>query len=166
VQTATGDFADYAIGRNGRLDFAVFFDLTSFESQTLADGTKQHVYTAFGAGGSQGPVPQPPGAVAAEFYGDPIGTLAGPVASELSGAFLTYTVAAKPDGTIELTGQLVGGSTAIDFGPSVIELPPTRDGDGFPRDEFFYDSETPFTQSSSQGEMTGIMRVRHLLPAL
>lgn len=164
IQTATGEFADYAIGRNGRLDFAVFFQLTTLVSQTLPDGTKQHVYTAFSAGGSLGPNPQDAGAVAAEFYNDPIGTMAGPVAQDMTGGSLTYTVAAKPDGKIEMTGQLAGGATIIDFGPSVIEVPPGLDADGFPRDEFFYDSETPFTQSSDQGQLTGIMRVRHLLP--
>ena len=165
VQTATGDLANYAVGLNSRMDFAVFFQLTSLESVALDDGTKQRVYTAFSQGGSFGPIPQAPGAVAAEFYNDRIGTLSGPIATELTGGFLTYTVAAKPDGTVELSGSLSGGATDIEFGPDAIDaVIPTIGPDGFPDDVFFYDSEVPFTQSSFQGTLTGILRVRHIPP--
>jgi hypothetical protein len=41
---------------------------------------------------------------------------------------------------------------------------PTIGLDGFPNDEFFYDSVAPFTQTSEQGTMSGLLRVRHLPP--
>jgi hypothetical protein len=165
VQNATDGLANYNVPPNRGLDFAVFFKLFSLASVTLEDGTKQRVYTAFGQQGSFGPVPLPQTAVAAEFYNDRLGILSGPIAKELAGAFLTYTVAAKTDGTIELTGSLIGGSTDIEFGTNAIDvIVPTLDADGFPNDEFWYDSTVPFTQTSSQGSLSGLLRMRHLLP--
>lgn len=165
IQTATDGLSDYALPVNRSLDFGVFFTLFSLESVTLPDGTKQHVYTAFGQGGSFGPVPLPTAALAAEFYNDHVGTLAGPIATELTGGFLSYTVAARPDGTVELSGSLQGGFTDIEFGPNAIDaVIPTIGPDGFPNDEFFYDSMAPFTQTSEQGTMSGLLRVRHLPP--
>lgn len=164
VDTATDDLAPYAVGAARSFDFGWFFNLFSLESVTLDDGTKQHVYTAFGQQGSLGPVPLPTAALGVEFYNDSVGTQAGPIARELTGGFLTYTVAAKPDGTVELSGSLSGGATDIEFGPGTITaVIPTIGADGFPNDEFFYDSEINFTQTSLQGTMTGILRVRQLL---
>jgi len=164
VDTATDELAPYAVGAARSFDFGWFFNLFSLESVTLADGTKQHVYTAFGQQGSLGPAPLPTAALGVEFYNDSVGTQAGPIARELIGGFLTYTVAAKPDGTVELSGSLLGGATDIEFGPGTITaVIPTIGADGFPNDEFFYDSEIAFTQSSLQGTMTGILRVRQLL---
>ena len=166
VNTATGTLAPYAVSPNRLLDFGIFFQLFSLESVTLDDGTKQHIYTAFGQQSSFGPVPPITGGVAAEFYNDRIGTLAGPIATELSGGFLTYTVAARPDGTFELSGSFSGGLSDIEFGPHTIgAVLPGLDPDGFPTDSFFYDSELPFTQTSDGGTLAGLLRMRHLLPA-
>jgi len=163
VQTATDGLAGYAVGGARTLDFAVYFNLVSLQSVALEDGTKQRIYTAFGQQGSFGPVPLPTAALATEFYNDAIGTLAGPIATELTGGFLTYTVEARTDGTIQLSGSLIGGFTDIEFGPSPIDaVLPTLDADGFPNDEFFYNSAVPFTQTSEQGTMTGLLRVRQL----
>jgi hypothetical protein len=165
VQSATGGLAGYAVGTARTLDFGVFFSLASLQSVALDDGTKQRIYTAFGQQGSFGPVPLPTGALAGEFYNDEIGTLSGPIAKDLTGGFLTFTVAAHPDGTMDLTGSLLGLTTDIEFGPSPIDVVlPTIGPDGFPNDEFFYNSAAPFTLSSDEGTMSGLLRVRNLLP--
>lgn len=165
ISAATDGFAGYATGPAHTLDFGVFYELFSLESVTLGDGTKQHVYTAFGQGGSVGPTPLPSSALAAEFYNDDLGLLSGTVAPQLTGGFLTYTVGAKPDGTFELSGQLLGGAVDIEFGPNAIDgVQPGLDADGFPRDEFFYDVTTPFTLTSDQGTVSGQLRMRHLVP--
>ena len=164
VAAATDGLADYPT-TNRNLDFAVFFGLATLDSATLADGTRQRVYSA-GPIGIAGPFPQLASPVAVEIYGDRIGTLAGPIAAELTGAFLTYTVAARPDGSVELSGQLLGGNTEIDFGPHNIDaILPGLDGDGFPDDVFFYDANLPFTLTSLQGTLSGTLRMRHLVPA-
>lgn len=164
VDTATDGLAPYAVGGARSFDFGWFFNLFSLESVTLPDGTKQRVYTAFGQQGSLVPAPLPTAALGVEFYNDSVGTYADPIARELTGGFLTYTVAAKPDGTVELSGSLVGGATDIEFGPGAITaVIPTIGADGFPNDEVFYDSEIAFTQTSEQGTATGILRVRQLL---
>lgn len=163
IQTATDGLAAY-LTSDRSFDFGLFFNLFSLESVTLEDGTKQHVYTAFGQQGSFGPVPLPTAALASEFYNDALGIYSGPIARELTGGFLTYTVAAHPDGTIDLTGQLLGGATDIEFGPSPIDVViPTIGPDGFPTDQFFYNSNVPFTQTSAQGTATGILRIRQFL---
>lgn len=166
VQTATGALADYALAKNHLLDFAVYFQLSSLESVTLADGTKQRVYTSFNSGGSFGPIPVPDGALAAEFYNDNLGILSGPVAADLVGASLTYTVAAHPDGTITVSGDLISGNTELSFAPDAIDavLPPL-DADGFPADAFFYDSDVPFLLTSGPDTINGTLRVRHIVPS-
>ncbi|HEX8109050.1 MAG TPA: hypothetical protein VF516_15060 [Kofleriaceae bacterium] len=166
VQTATGALADYALPQNQRMDFAVFFQLSSVESVTLADGTKQRIYTSFNSGSSFGPIPVPDGALAAEFYSDHLGILSGPVASDLTGATLTYTVAAHPDGSITVSGDLISGNTELTFAPDAIDavLPPL-DADGFPADAFFYDSDVPCTLDFGPDTITGTLRVRNLPPA-
>jgi len=156
ISTATGALSPYAEFVNRRLDFGVFYDLFSVTTETLADGTKQRVYQANHVG--------------VEFYNDTLGVFSGQVAPALSGAFLTYTVAARPDGTFELTGELAGGGldsfSDLRFGPSVIDsiTSPTLDAEGFPNDEFFYDSESPFTHDIDFETITGVLRVRHLIP--
>jgi len=111
-----------------------------------------------------GPIPPTGAAVATEFYNDHLGTLSALVAPELSQAFLQYTVAAKPDGTIELAGTLQN-TAELDFGPTAIDaILPTIGADGFPKDEFFYDSGSPFTLTSPQGMISGVLRVRHIVP--
>jgi hypothetical protein len=165
IQSATDGLAQYAVS-NRALDFGVFFNLLSLERQTLDDGTKQLVYTAFGQQGSFGPVPLPAQAVAAEFYNDRLGILSGPIKTDLVGAFLTYTVAARPDGTVQLTGTLAGLFNDFEFGPNAIDVViPTLDADGFPNDQFWYDSTLPFTLTSDQGTASGLFRMRHLPPA-
>lgn len=164
INNATDGLADYALSANRTLDFAIFFKLASLKSETLVDGTKQHVYTA-GPSGTPGPLPPDGSAVAAEFYNDHLGILSGQIAADLAAAFLSYTVAAKPDGSFEFSGAIQGFSE-IDFGPSAIDpvTAPTLDSNGFPKDEFFYDSGSPFTLTSSLGTLSGVLRVRHLVP--
>lgn len=165
VQSASGDLAGYAVGTARTLDFGVFFKLFSLESVTLPDGTKQHVYTAFGQQGSLGPTPLPSTAVAAEFYNDEIGILSQLIGPGFTGGSLTYAVSARPDGTIELSGSLLGGA-GLEFGPNAIDaILPAIGPDGFPSDEFFYDSTLPFTLTEPLGTMSGLLRMRHLLPA-
>lgn len=164
VESADGDLAGYALGTARTLDFGVFFKLFSLESVTLPDGTKQHFYTAFGQQGSLGPVPLPSTALAAEFYNDEIGVLS-KVATGFTGGTLQYAVSARPDGTIELSGAMFGIGADIQFGPNAIDaILPTIGPDGFPRDEFFYDSTLPFTLTENDGTMSGLLRMRHLLP--
>lgn len=164
VQGASGDLAGYVGDTARTLDFGVFFELFSLESVTLPDGSKQHLYTAFGQQGSLGPVPLPSTAVAAEFYNDEIGTLS-KLAAGFTGGTLTYSVSARPDGTIELSGSLLGTTADLEFGPNAIDaILPTIGPDGFPGDEFFYDSTLPFTLTEAQGSISGLLRMRHLLP--
>jgi hypothetical protein len=164
IQTATDGLAPY-VTMNRAFDFGVFFNLLSLERTTLDDGTKQLVYTAFGQQGSFGPVPLPAQAVAADFFNDRLGIFSGPLKTDLVGAFLTYTVAAKADGTFELSGTLSGLTTVFTFGPNAIDVSiPTLDADGFPNDQFWYDSTTPFTLTATQGTATGLLRMRHLPP--
>jgi len=158
IEAQSGSLAGYG-GRNRSFDFGVFYDLFSLSSEVLPDGTKQHVYIA--------------NHVAVEFYNDRLGTFSGAIAHQMTGAFLNYTVAARPDGTVELSGQLLGsdanGSTDIEFGPNAIDATvPGIGPDGFPNDEFFYDSMLPFTLSTfsavDDGTVSGQLRMRHLIP--
>lgn len=166
VLNATGALADYALVQNHLMDFAVFFQLSSVETATLGDGTKQRTYTSFNQGSSFGPIPAPDGASATEFYGDNLGILSGPTEADLTGATLTYTVAAHPDGTITVSGDLVGLSSELTFAPDAIDavLPPL-DADGFPADAFFYDSDVPAILTVGPDVMNATLRVRHLPPA-
>jgi hypothetical protein len=165
VQSATGGLADYALAQNRLMDFAVYFQLSSVESATLADGTRQRTYTSFNQGSSFGPISPPAGALAAEFYNDHLGTLSGPVAADLTGATLSYVVAAHPDGSITVSGDLISGSTELTFAPDAIDaiLPPL-DADGFPSDAFFYDSDVPATLSFGPDTINATLRVRHIPP--
>lgn len=168
ISTATDGLAGYTQPGNGRMDFAIFFQLAKLESVTLPDGTKQRVYSAgIVFGGVAGPNPPADTPVATEFYNDALGIMAGPIARDLTAGFLTYTVAAKPDGSFELSGEIDGGTTSIVFAPSAIDAvtSPTLDGNGFPNDMFFYDSGVPFTMTSAQGTMSGTLRMRHLVPS-
>jgi len=166
VQSADGALADYQLAANRNMDFAVFFALTSMESVTLDDGTKQRVYTAFSQGGSFGPIPPVPGAVAAAFYNDHLGTLAGPIAADLAAGSVSFTVAVHPDATITVSGSVVGGSTDIEFAPAPIDVvPPTIGADGFPDDVFFYAQQVPFTMTSTDGTVTGFLRLRNIVPS-
>jgi hypothetical protein len=163
IDTATDGLANYVALGNRSLDFAVYFKIQSIAKVTLPDGTKQRIYTAtpdqeLGQNAPTG------SAVATEFYNDQIGTLAGPVAAELTQSFLQYTVAANPDGSFTLQGSLAGGAE-LDFGPTTIDaILPTLDADGFPHDGFFYDAGAPFTLTAFEGTMSGTMRVRQIVP--
>jgi hypothetical protein len=147
------------------MDFAVYFQLSSVESVTLADGTKQRTYTSFNQGGSFGPIPPPTGALAAEFYNDNLGILSGPVATDLTGATLTYAVAAHPDGSITVSGDLLGSVTELTWAPDAIDaiLPPL-DADGFPTDALFYDTDIPSTLSFGPDSINATLRMRHIPP--
>ena len=162
VDTATDGLAAYADPANRQMDFAIYFKLSSLASVTLPDGTKQHVYTV-NPFGVLGPNTPDGSAVAMEVFNDNIGILSGVIAPEMAAGFLQYTVAAKPDGSIALSGVLQGGSE-LDFGPNAIDaILPTIGPDGFPNDEFFYDSTAPFTLFTGQGTLTGLLRVRHIV---
>jgi hypothetical protein len=162
IDTATDGLAAYA---RTSFDFSVYFQLASLQSVVLPDGGKQQIYDA-GQLGVIGPFPQFASAVAVEFYHDPIGILSGSVTDDLAGAFLEYLVTARPDGTVDLQGQLIGIETRIDFGPDLIDsVAPPLDADGFPQDVFFYDSTLPFALTNSLGTMNGVLRMRHLVPA-
>jgi hypothetical protein len=165
IDHATGGLTAYAEPENQRLDFAIFYALAELQSATLPDGTKQHIYTA-GAVGVLGPSAPLETPIATEFYNDRVGALSGPIATELTAGVMQYTVAAKPDGTVELSGAVFGGNTELDFQPSPIDAisMPTIGSDGFPNDEFFYDSGVPFTLISAQGTLSGTLRLRHLVP--
>jgi hypothetical protein len=166
VQSATDGLADYAVGQNRSFDFAFYFGLGSLTSVTLPDGTRQHVYAAGQLTNIASPIPSINTPLAAEFFNDRIGTLAGPIAADLTGGFLSYAVSAKPDGTMELSGEYDGQNTVISFGPSPIDLAiPTIGPDGFPTDQFFYDSTVPFTATALQGTLSGVLRIRHVVPA-
>jgi hypothetical protein len=162
ITSATGDFEPYAT-MNRNLDFAVFFQLAGQQLVTLPDGTKQRIYTA-GPFGVASPFSSGVTAVAAEIYNDKLGVLSASFAPTFAGAFLQYTVAAKPDGTVELSGTLQGDAE-IDFGPNAIDANvPAIGVDGFPADAFFYDSTLPFTMTAAEGTITGQLRMRHILP--
>lgn len=162
VASATGDLAAYATD-NASLDFAIFFDPSFIGTQTLGDGTKQRIYQG-GATGASGPMPPFFSPVAAEIYGDRLGLLA-PIMRDFSGAFLEVDVSATPAGPITLNGTLQGATADLTFGPhAIVAVTPTLDADGFPRDEFFYDSTLPFTLSRDAGTITGTLRMRYLPP--
>jgi hypothetical protein len=164
VSTATDGLSGYLTPSASTLDFAVYFKLFSLETVNLPDGSKQRVYTAFGQQGSLGPIPLASTAVAAEFSNDEVGALSA-LAAGIAGGSLTFSVSARTDGTFELSGQLFGAGSELDFGPHAIDaILPTIGPDGFPADVFFYDSTLPFTLNSSLGTMTGILRMRNLLP--
>ncbi|TMQ18637.1 MAG: hypothetical protein E6J90_19835 [Deltaproteobacteria bacterium] len=168
VETATDGLAGYAQPGNNRMDFAIFFQLAKLQSVTLGDGTRQHVYTAgLGSGGVPGPNPPTDTPIATEFYNDHLGIMAGQIARDLAAVFLTYTVAARPDGSFELSGELDGLTSTLVFVPSAIDpvSSPTLGADGFPNDGFFYDSGVPFTLNSAIGTMSGTLRMRHLVPS-
>ena len=99
-------------------------------------------------------------------YNDNLGTLSGPVAADLTGATLSYVVAAHPDGSITVSGDLISGSTELAFAPDAIDaiLPPL-DADGFPTDAFFYDSDVPATLSFGPDTIDATLRVRHIPPS-
>lgn len=167
VSSATGAFASYALPGNTQLDFAIYFQLARLQSVTLADGTKQHIYTAGIVNGVPGPNPPLDTALAMELYNDRVGSLASALSNPF-GSSLSYTVSAKPDGTFELSGQF-SNDAVLTFGPSQIDpvSSPSLDADGFPADGFFYDSGSPFTLTSGTGDGTisGTLRIRHLVPS-
>jgi hypothetical protein len=164
ITTATGPLAPYADGSvTPRADFAVFYQLARLDSVVLADGSKDHAYFA-------GPFDEfTTTPVAAEFYNDPIGTLAGTIGPAFAGAYLEYHIAAKPDGTRELRGTLSGINppfVTLDFGPYTLRADVPLGEDGFPADVFFHDDSVPFTLQAflDEGEatMTGFLNLRHI----
>jgi hypothetical protein len=154
IDTGTGDYAPYQTPATKRFDFGVFYTLGQVENATLADGTREHVYTA--------------GAVALEVYNDGVGVLANTVAPTFAGGYLAYHVAAKPDGTQEVTGTLQSsdGQTVIDFGPHALDPVLPLDADGFPVDQFFYDPFVPFTATTNgatgTSTLAGTLRLRFI----
>ena len=149
ASAATDGLAAYA---RARMDFAVFFDLAQLDHLTGADGSKTLAYTA--------------GAAALELYNDPAGTLTTALGQGQTGGFLSYFVTARPDGTVDLEGSMSQGNVNVNFGLHAIDLPPAIGPDGFPVDEFFFDSTLPFTLDSFDpaGTVTGVLRLRQLVP--
>jgi hypothetical protein len=135
VDTGTGDFAAYT---GARLDYAIYHDAT-LDRLTLGDGTKQLVLSS--------------GALAAEFFNDPVGILTSTIGPSMTGASFQYHFDAKPDGTQEITGELrnsVVPFPRLTFGPHTLQssrLP--LDADGFPTDVLFSESGVPFTLNLS-----------------
>ena len=149
---ATGAYIPYA---RARLDFAVFYDLAQVDSVVLPDGTKDRTFTA--------------GAVAMEYANDALGLLSGTVGPAMAGGFLAYHLAALPDGTQTITGELdAGGSpfTVLTFGPHVLPVNVPLDADGFPTDAFVFDSFVPFAMTTSfddgDATMVGELRFRSI----
>lgn len=150
IQTGTLDYAQYV---NKRFDIAIYFD-TAPVKQTLGDGTKQLVFDTDHNN-------------AMEAFNDPIGLVQNTVAPGMAGGVLHYTVAAKPDGTTEVAGSYLGlNGTTLSFGPHTQPVAVPTDADGYPIDEFFYDSELPFTGDTffDDGDATlgGILRLRFI----
>ncbi|MEO7735035.1 MAG: hypothetical protein ABIY55_29035 [Kofleriaceae bacterium] len=145
---ATGDYLPYA---HARLDFAVFYDLAQVDSVVLPDGTKDRTFTA--------------GAVGVEYFNDALGVLSGTVGPAMAGGFLAYHLAALPDGTQTITGELDGANspfTVLTFGPHVLPVNVPLDADGFPTDAFVLDSQLPFSMTTSfdDGDATMIGQLR------
>jgi hypothetical protein len=162
ITGATGDFAPYLTdATTSRLDFAFAYGLSRLESVTLPDGTKDHVYTA----GSQQYRETP---LVAEFHNDAIGVLAGEVAPALAGGLLEYHLAARPDGTVELSGSLSSwtGDVVLDIAPHALRGQLAIGADGFPADAFFHDDSVPFTLTawlaSGESTLTGFLNLRHI----
>jgi hypothetical protein len=141
VESATNTYAPYA-SLPGSMDFAIYFKAAPVDHQTLPDGTKQNVISST--------------QVVVEYFNDKPGVLTSQ-ASEFTGGFLGYHVAAKPDGTQEASGELdsVFGDIALKFGPRTLEAPAPLGADGFPTDQFFYESQMPFTQTLTEDDGTG-----------
>ena len=163
---ATGDFAPYLTTPGGnRADFAIYYTLARTDVSSLADGTKDIAYSA----GLVDDFIQTP--LAAEIFNDPIGILANAVAPSLAGGQLEYHVAARPDGTMELSGSFLGVNlnppfTTINFGPHTLPVPVPLDANGFPTDAFFHDPSVPFTLTASfdtgDSTLTGFLNLRNI----
>jgi hypothetical protein len=150
IDMGTGDFAPYT---GARADYAIYHDATT-QRVTLPDGTKQLVFSS--------------GALAGEFFNDPVGALIGKIGPSLTGGFVQYHFDAKPDGTQEIAGELDGflePFPVLTFGPHTLvfnRLP--LDADGFPTDVFINESGVPFNLDvflpSGEATMTGTLRFR------
>jgi hypothetical protein len=162
ISTATGEFAPYLTdAATSRLDFAFAFGLSRLESVTLPDGTRDHVYTAGSYQYRETPL-------VAEFHNDRIGTLSWAVAPALTAGFLEYHLAARPDGTVELSGSLTSwtGEVTLDIAPYALDGQLPVGADGFPADAFFHDDSVPFTLTawleSGESTITGFLNLRHI----
>jgi hypothetical protein len=162
IETATGDFAPYlADATTRRLDFAIAYGLSGLESVVLPDGTKDHVYTAGSYQYRETPL-------VAEFYNDSVGLLAGTVGPALAAGLLEYHLAARPDGTSELSGNLTAwaGDVVLDIEPYTLRGVLPLGPDGFPADAFFHDDSVPFTLTAyletGESTLTGFLNLRHI----
>jgi hypothetical protein len=162
IETATGILAPYVEDvEASRLDFAFSFGLGRLESVVLPDGTKDHVYTAGSYQYRETPF-------VADFYNDRIGILANEVGPALAAGLLEYHLAARPDGTIELSGGLWAwlGEVVLDIPPYTVTGVLPLGPDGFPADTFFHDGSVPFTMTvtlpSGDGTITGFLNLRHI----
>jgi hypothetical protein len=163
ITTATGEFAPYLTdATTSRLDFAFAFELSRLESVGLPDGTKDHVYTAGSYQYRETPL-------VAEFHNDAIGVLSFAVAPALTAGLLEYHLAARPDGTVELSGSLSSwtGEFILDIEPHALSGQLPLGPDGFPADAFFHDDSVPFTLTawfeSGESTMTGFLNFRHIV---
>jgi hypothetical protein len=144
---ATGDYVQYA---HARMDFAVYYTLGGTQSTTLADGSKDRAFFS--------------DAMAMEFFNDPFGLLANQVGPAMAGGFLEYHLAALPDGSQTLTGEIDSFNapfTVLSFGPVTLTSPVPLDAAGFPTDVFVFEA-VPFTMTTSfdAGDATMIGQLR------
>jgi hypothetical protein len=95
--------------------------------------------------------------------------LSGTVGPAMAGGFLAYHLAALPDGTQTITGELDGAGTpftVLTVGPHVLPVNVPLDADGFPTDVFVLDSLLPFSMTASfdddDATMIGQLRFRSI----
>ena len=105
-----------------------------------------------------------------ELYNDSLRVLSGTVGPAIAGGCLAYHLAALPDGTQTLTGEIDGANdpfTTRTFGPHVLPVNVPLDADGFPTDASLFDSLVPFSMTTTFDDtgdttLTGQLRFRSI----
>jgi len=138
--TGTGVFAAYA---GQVIDYSFYFTTPDQATETTATGERVRNHYV--------------GSIAAEFFNDAGGVLAGAVAADLTGGYLEYSSRLKADGTAEARGDYTGytGAVHIVFGPNPIGFL-QADETGYPRDANF-NSFGPFTLEYNDGTQTSTL---------
>jgi hypothetical protein len=140
---ASGLLQQYA-GKS--VDYSIYFDPTQTTTM-VADGTRTRTYHADG--------------IAVEYFNDPIGIFAGPIAQESEGGTLDFAIRVNPDNTQTLSGVAHDVTGApLSFGPTAISV--AVDANGFPVDAHFQVS-APFTLTGPTSSGSGSVVVRHEL---